>query len=398
MAKVLFHIDLNAFFANAEILRHPEYKDQPIAIGSLSSRGVLSTANYKAREYGVHSAMPVFQAKELCPELVIIPGDYAYYRQLSSRFFAYLRRFSNKLEPLSIDECFLDVTEQIKKYPRPLDMAVQIQQGVLNELGLSCSIGVGPTRFLAKMASDMKKPMGITVLRKSEIPTKLWPLPIEDMIGIGKKTVPLLKKEGIEKIGDLVKEEHQAFIQKTLGKNAYSMIEKAKGNSSSKLEFSSSRKSISLSTTFPVDLYTLEEATLQTQKLVRDLCNKMVKEKQKGKLVSLVLRDTTFHNTVRSRTLDTPTDNYNIIWSTINELLEENFEPIGYRHIGVSVGSLIQKNHMIEQPTIFEEPINTTRDIVARLNRTMDAKVFITAGDLLKEKEKEANEDGERKT
>lgn len=176
------------------------------------------------------------------------------------------------------------------------------------------------------------------------------------------------------------------------------MIEKAKGNSSSALDFSSSRKSISLSTTFPVDLYTIEEATIQTQKLVRDLCTKMVKEKQKGKLVSLVLRDTNFHNTVRSRTLSVPTDNYNIIWSTINELLEENFEPVGYRHIGVSVGSLAQKDHVIEQPTIFEEPINTTRDIVARLNRTIDAKVFMTAGDLLKEKEKEAKEDGERNT
>ena len=187
MASVLFHIDLNAFFANAEMLRHPEYKGKPLAIGSLSSRSVLATANYEARKFGVHSAMPVFQAKEKCPGLVIVPGDYEYYRKLSSRFFAYLRRYSDKLEPLSIDECFLDVTEQIKKYPRPLDMAVQIQQGVLKEIGLSCSIGVGPNRFLAKMASDMKKPMGITVLRKSEIRNKLWPLPIEQMYGSGKR-------------------------------------------------------------------------------------------------------------------------------------------------------------------------------------------------------------------
>ena len=396
MASVLFHIDLNAFFANAEILRHPELKDKPVAIGSLSSRGVLSTANYEARKHGVHSAMPVYQAKELCPELVVIPGDYAYYRKLSSRFFAYLRRYSAKLEPLSIDECFLDVTEPIRKYPRPLDMAVQIQQGVLQELGLTCSIGVGPTRFLAKMASDMKKPMGITVLRKSEIPAKLWPLPIEEMIGIGKKTVPALKKEGVERIGDLVDPRFEPAVRRLLGKNAFAMMQKAKGNSSSKLEFSTSHKSISVSKTFKTDLYTLEEAQTQAQILTRELWNKLVRDKQKGRLVSLVLRDTTFHNQMRSKTLNAMTDNYATIWEVVSELLLEHFEPVGYRHIGVSIGSLTRADQIIEQPTIFEEPVNTTQDIVASLNRSLDSKVFMTAGDLLKKKEKEGkNEHGQ---
>lgn len=150
MARVLFHIDLNAFFASAEELRNPELKEFPIAVGSLSSRGVLTTANYKAREFGVHSAMPVRQALSLCPELKIIPGDYEYYRSLSRQFFDYLRQYSGMLEILSVDECFLDVTEPIKKYARPLDLAVDIQQGVYEKLGLKCSIGVAPTRFLAK--------------------------------------------------------------------------------------------------------------------------------------------------------------------------------------------------------------------------------------------------------
>lgn len=392
MASVLFHIDLNAFFANAEMLRHPEYKGKPLAIGSLSSRSVLATANYEARKFGVHSAMPVFQAKEKCPELVIVPGDYEYYRKLSSRFFAYLRRYSDKLEPLSIDECFLDVTEQIKKYPRPLDMAVQIQQGVLKEIGLSCSIGVGPNRFLAKMASDMKKPMGITVLRKSEIRNKLWPLPIEQMYGIGKKTVPLLKKEGIEKIGDLVDPRYENTVKRILGKNALVHMQRANGQSSAKLEFSSTPKSVSVSRTFRSDIYTLDEAFAQTQPMVSELCAKLKKEKQKGKLVSVILRNTAFHNQMRSMSLPAMSDEYPVIWSAVSELLTDNFEEVGYRHIGVSIGSLRTSDQIVVQPTIFEEPVNTTRDIVASLNRSLDTKVFMTAADLLKKKEQEKDD------
>lgn len=392
MASVLFHIDLNAFFANAEMLRHPEYKGKPLAIGSLSSRSVLATANYEARKFGVHSAMPVFQAKEKCPGLVIVPGDYEYYRKLSSRFFAYLRRYSDKLEPLSIDECFLDVTEQIKKYPRPLDMAVQIQQGVLKEIGLSCSIGVGPNRFLAKMASDMKKPMGITVLRKSEIRNKLWPLPIEQMYGIGKKTVPLLKKEGIEKIGDLVDPRYENTVKRILGKNALVHMQRANGQSSAKLEFSSTPKSVSVSRTFRSDIYMLDEAFAQTQPMVSELCSKLKKEKQKGKLVSVILRDTAFHNQMRSMSLPAMSDEYPVIWSAVSELLTDNFEEVGYRHIGVSIGSLRTSDQIVVQPTIFEEPVNTTRDIVASLNRSLDTKVFMTAADLLKKKEQEIDD------
>lgn len=389
MARVLFHIDLNAFFASAEELRHPELKEEPIAIGSLSSRGVLSTANYKAREYGVRSAMPVFMAKEKCPQLTIIPGDYAYYRSLSHRFFTYLKRFSAKIEPVSIDECFMDVTEEIKAYKRPLDMAVQIQQGVLQEMGLKCSIGVGPNRFLAKMASDMKKPLGITVLRKSELSAKLWPLPIDQMIGVGKKSVPLLEKNGLMKIGDLADPENESKILQLLGKNGYMLIQKARGNSSAKLAFSTTQKSISASRTYPIDLYTVDEVLLKARELVLELSQKMKKNHQKGKLVSLILRDTEFHNQMRSLSLTQATNAFEPIWEATQNLVMENFDSIGYRHIGITIGSLKNADPSIEQPTIFEKPINTTQDIVIQLNKAMDAKVFMKASDLLKGKHDE---------
>ena len=168
MARVLFHIDLNAFFANAEILRNSSYEDVPLVVGSLSRRGVVSTASYSARALGIHSAMPIAQALQICPHLVIVPVDFEWYEQLSQKFFDYIRKYTPYVEPVSIDECFADVTEVIKKYPRPLDLAWQIQKGLKDEIGLTCSIGVGPNRFLAKMASDMRKPMGITILRSKK--------------------------------------------------------------------------------------------------------------------------------------------------------------------------------------------------------------------------------------
>ena len=384
MARVLFHIDINAFFASAEEIKHPEYKGLPLAVGSLSSRGVLSTANYAAREFGIHSAMPVFEALKICPELNIVQGDYNYYRSLSAQFFQYLYRYSNMIEPASIDECFMDVTDTIKRYKRPLDLAVQIQNGVYETLGLNVSIGVAPNRFLAKMASDMKKPKGITVLRKAEIERKLWPLPIEEMVGIGKKTIPVLKRYGIQTIGDFASPDNENLILRLLSKSGYSLIQKARGNSSAQLNFSTTHKSISISRTYPSDIYTLNDAMERLKTLTNDLCRKMIQENQKGKLVSISLRDTNFHNIVRSVPLQTYTNAYVIVFEAASGLLEENFEEVGYRHIGVSMGSLKDANRILEQPSIFETPIQDTDSILAQLNKKLDHKDLFKASDLLK--------------
>ena len=389
MARVLFHIDLNSFFASAEEIKNPDLKGKPVAVGSLSSRGVLSTANYEARKYGVHSAMPLFQAQKLCPELIVVSGDYEYYRKLSNDFFNYLRTFSTLLEPMSIDECFLDVTEVIKKYKRPLDLAVQIQQGVLEHIGLSCSIGVASTRFLAKMASDMRKPMGITVLRKSELSSKLWPLDISKMNGIGAKTVPLLREKGIETIGDFVNPNNEAIVLQLLKKNGFALIQKAKGNSTGLLNCSTSRKSVSISRTLSNDVYTMDEVLSQCRLLTHYLAEKLHEENQKGKLISVVFRDIEFHNVMHSQTLQEYTFDESILWGAISSMIEEYFEPIGYRHLGVSLGSLKDCEKIVVQPTMFEPAIQTAQDVVAQLNKQMDEKVFMRASDLLKEKKHE---------
>ncbi len=395
MAKVLFHIDLNAFFASAEELRHPEYKDKPLAVGSNGPRGVLSTCNYAAREKGIHSAMPTAQAKALCPELVVVDGDHAYYRQLSSQFFSLLREYCGQLEVLSIDECFLDVTETIRQFDRPLDLAVSIQQAVLDRLGLRCSIGVGPTRFLAKMASDMRKPMGITVLRKRDIPNKLYPLKLEDCIGIGKKTQVKLKEAGLETIGDLDLEENQAICS-SIFMNSWPQIQaQIHGQSSDQLVFSTTRKSYSHSRTFANDIYTIEELLDQASALTRELAENMKNHRKKGSMISIVLRDGSFQNKVHSKRLSGMTNDYFVLFEAVRSLLDVYFEPIGYRHMGISVGSLSDEDQIVLQPTI-SEALKEQGDLLDVLNRKVEGKKLMKLSDLLKEKENQAEKPKEK--
>lgn len=381
MARVLFHIDLNAFFVSAEELRHPELQGKAVAVGSLSNRGVIATANYLAREKGIHSAMPTRQALQIDPDLVILPNDKDYYRKLSNDFFRYLRNYTPQLEPVSIDECYMDVTEIIKKYKRPLDLAYQIQQGVKKATGLSCSIGVAPTRFLAKMASDLQKPMGISIIRRSDIKTKLWPLPIEKMLGIGKKRLEPIQQLGIQTIGDLADPENEEKLVPVLKSSYYKMMDQVYGKSSDKLSFNTSRKSISHSSTFSYDLYSINELYEQASIICRELFNRMAQNQKFGKHVSLTLRDKDFNTKVHSISLDYKIDSPQKLNGIVRRLIDDHFEEVGYRLMGITIGSF--DNSRIEQPTIFET-INPTESIVSDFNSNFKEQVLMKASDLLK--------------
>lgn len=386
MAKVLLHVDLNAFFASCEEIKNPELKGKPMAVGSLNRRSVISTANYEARKFGVHSAMPVYEALNKCPNLTLVQGDYAYYRAMSSQFFKYLHSYTHKIEPASIDECYMDVTDIISKYKRPLDLVYQIQQGVLENCGLSCSIGVASNRFLAKMASDMRKPNGITILRKSELSTKLWPLKISEMNGIGKKSVNVLNNMNIKTIGDFANPKNEDKILKRLGKSSYSLIQKARGNSSNQLYFSNTQKSISISRTYQNDLYSLPEVKSCLEGIVNELVYKMKKDNQKGKLLTLTFRDTEFHNYCHSININDYSNDFPILFGAFYSLAEEFFEPIGYRYLCCHVGSLKDAKKILDQPDLFQIPIENTDSILMKLNKKLDSKSLMKASDLLEGK------------
>ncbi|MBO6280353.1 MAG: DNA polymerase IV, partial [Bacilli bacterium] len=203
MAKVIVHIDLNAFFVRAEELKDPSIENTAVAVGHIGRGGIVSTCSYEARKFGVRSGMPMNKALTLCPHLKVINPDFHFYRALSHEFRNFISNYTKKVEIASIDELYADFTEVIKKEKDVEGFFRTLQQNLYKQTGLKCSIGVAPTKFLAKMGSDYQKPMGLTIIRRKDIAKILYPLPIEDMFGVGKKTAPRLKTMGIKTIGDL---------------------------------------------------------------------------------------------------------------------------------------------------------------------------------------------------
>lgn len=191
-AKVIFHIDMNSFYASVEIAHNPKLKGKPVAIaGNPEERkGIIVTSSYEARAKGVRTTMPLWQARRLCPDLIVIRPDFTKYRAMSAKIFKILADIAPIIEPVSIDEGYIDVTDHPT---HPIELANEMQQRLLQELNIPCSIGIGPNKFLAKTASDFKKPLGITILRIRDLPEKLWPLPVEEMYGIGRKRQRNLK-------------------------------------------------------------------------------------------------------------------------------------------------------------------------------------------------------------
>lgn len=388
--KVLFHIDLNSFFASAEILKNTALQGQPVVVAGLNRRSVVSTASYEARSFGVHSAMPLHMAMDKCPNLVVVQGDYGWYEELSNRFFKYLKKFTPLIEPASIDECYLDVTEIIKAYKRPLDLAWLIQKSVLEELGLPCSIGVAPNKFLAKMASDMRKPMGITILRKQEVEKKLWPLPISSMWGIGKKTVPVLEQHGIETIGDFANPENESKIMTLMGKHAYGCIQNARGNSTNTLSFTSSVQSISQSTTLDRDITDYDEVKTVFKRLAKTLSARAKADNIKGSLISVSIRYFDFTNAVRSHNIQSYTNDESILLEHALLLFDQHSSEKEIRHLGIGLGSLYSANRTIDQIDMFQQevvPVNDFDTVLKELNKQLPGAHLISAA---KAKKKES--------
>lgn len=217
--RVIFHIDMNSFYASVEQAHDPTLKGKPIAVAGNAKerRGIIVTSSYEARAKGIYTTMTVGEAKRKCPEIILLPPDFAKYRAASAAMFTILRSYTDLVEPVSIDEGYLDITASAKTQ-HPVQLAEEIQQRILRELDLPCSIGIAPNKFLAKTASDMKKPMGITVLRKRQVQQLLWPKKVIEMHGIGEKTAEKLNILQIVTIGDLA-QANDRLLQKELGKN-----------------------------------------------------------------------------------------------------------------------------------------------------------------------------------
>lgn len=385
MSRVYFHIDLNAFFASCEELLDPSLKGKPLVVGGKSRRSVISTANYEARKYGIHSAMPMQQAEKLCKDLVIVNGHYAFYSDMSHQFMQIIHSYTDLVEKASIDECYADMTDVICRYPKPLDVAFEIQRRVLEETGLRCSIGIGPNMFLAKMASDMKKPMGITVLRIRDVPEKMWPLPIKEMQGIGKRTVPLMEDLNIHTIKDLATYQDLNALKPVLGKNIESMIKRANGYDDRTLMTDYDSKSMGISETLLEDVTDYDEL----RGLIRTLCrrlSKRLKEAHKaGYHVSMRICYYDFRNANKSKKLSAPIWTSDDLFVQAMILFDSSYEEEeAVRLIGVSISDFASEEFLTKQVSLFDAPEEeSTSEILHDLNHQLGTQAFVRASSLL---------------
>lgn len=357
--KVIFHIDLNAFYANCQLIEDPYLKGKAFIVGgsAVTKRGVVLTASYEARKYGIRSGMNVKDAFDLYPHVRVAPTRFDLYKKHSKIFFDYIKTFTNKMMKASIDEAYLDMTH----HQDPLSVAKTIQKTLNDTYHLPNSIGIAPTLFLAKMASDMKKPLGITILRKRDIVNKMFSLPLKDLYGLGRKTYPKLIEKGIMTIGDFTKKANHDIILHYMSEAHYqSFLTHIYGNSTNIIEAVDHKpKSISQETTLNYDIDQEDLIIDMMHPLIEEALKRLQKHHLYVKTIGYKLKTSTFKLQTRSKTLMTPTNDINIIKEVITELfmLHYNHEPI--RLIGITLSNFVEDNtpfnlftyHLFQQGT-----------------------------------------------
>jgi DNA polymerase-4 len=321
-ARTVLHVDMDAFFAAVEQLRRPELRGKPVVVGGRGDprqRGVVSTASYEARPYGIRSGMPLRTAYRLCPHAVFLPVDVAAYRAVSERFHAILRETGARVEPLGLDEAFLDCTG----LPEPGEViARRIKDRIAHALHLTASVGVGPNKLLAKIASGLQKPDGLTVITEDEVPTRLGPLPVEVLWGVGPKTAAALAAHfQVRTVADLAAlplEVLQDAFGRHHGRYLYDV---ARGRDESPVVTAWEPRSLGRERTFQADLRRPETVRRALTALARQVAEDLRAEGYRAAAVTLKVRFDTFRTLTRSRTLPGPTDDAAVLETTAVDLL-----------------------------------------------------------------------------
>ena len=392
-AKVIFHIDLNQFFCSVAIIKNPRLKGKAFAIGrENTTKGVISTASYEARKYGIHAGMPQIEAFQKLPSLIVVDYGYEIYTEYSKKFFKLIKSYVPNVEQTSIDEGYIDVTSiTIDINRHPLDLAKEIQTRALKELELPCSIGIAPTLYLAKMASDLKKPLGITILRIRDIPELLYNLDVKEIFGIGKKTYPTLHQFNIHTIGDFVNSDNENVVRKIVGSQYDYFISALSGKSTNVVdpERYKEPESISKSTTFDSPLATYDDVLENLLLLADEVYYHLKNAKKKTKTITITLRDTSFNTITRSKTITDYTADKTILKYYIEDLLDENYQNIPLRLVGVGFSHFVDINKITEEVTLFNyqsvyEKEETLRNLMSDFDKRF-GKNSLFFGKVLKE-------------
>lgn len=375
MEKVIFLVDMNAFYVSCEMARNSELKGIPAAVaGDPKNRsGIILAANYEARKFGVKTTMLLHEAKKLCPDIVFVPPDHTYYQKVSKMVMSLLGKYTPLIQVNSIDEAWLDMTGCNVLFGEPVVIAQKIMSDIQSELDLWCSIGISENKFLAKMASERKKPLGITELWVKDIPSMLWPLAIREMVGIGKQMEQKLQRMGIYKIGDLAKS-NKELMTKYFGKAGTELHQLANGIDSSVVTINADHdcKSIGRSTTLNQDTKDFKII----EKILLDLAEEVGTEARqnnyKGKTVSIVIKYSDFKSITRQKTVS-PTYLTKEIYQTGLALINEHWDKCSMiRLLGISISNFQDPD--TEQLSLFDGlGFECKNEKEEKLEKAMDA-------------------------
>ncbi|MDQ8821293.1 DNA polymerase IV [Streptococcus ruminantium] len=341
LSRKIIHVDMDAFFAAIEVRDHPDLKGKPVVIGAdprlSGGRGVVSTCNYEARAFGIHSAMSSKEAYERCPQAIFISGNYEKYQEVGGQVRDIFYRYTDLVEPMSIDEAYLDVTDNKLGIRSAVKIAKLIQYDIWNELHLTASVGVSYNKFLAKIASDMKKPHGLTLILPEEAVSVLAALPVEKFHGVGKKTVERLHAMEVYTGADLLKLPEMELIDR-FGRFGYDLYRRARGISNAPVRVNRVRKSIGKEKTYRKLLYREEDAQKELASLCQRVVASLVRNGKKGKTIVLKIRYGDFSTLTKRHSLEDATDQMEVIEHQIRQLFEEVGQAErGIRLLGVTV-------------------------------------------------------------
>lgn len=339
LVRKIIHVDMDAFFASVEQRDAPELRGKPVAVGFDGPRGVVSTASYEARRYGVHSAMPLSQAKRLCPQLIVVPSHFSVYKEVSQQVHAIFQQYTDLIEPLSIDEAFLDVTENKPGIDLAQDIAMEIKQKITQATGLTASAGVSYNKFLAKIASDYHKPDGLFVIHPHKALDFIAQLPIEKFWGVGPKTAQVMHRMGIFN-GAQLRQVSQRHLQEVFGKAGSIYYNFARGIDHRPVVTEWIRKSVGCEHTFLEDISDASKVLIELYHTVLELVGRIERQQFQGKTLTLKVKFADFTQITRSTTVNKVLNKKDDILPLAKQLLKQvDYDGHPIRLLGLSVAN-----------------------------------------------------------
>lgn len=365
MKRWIMHVDMDAFYASVEQRDNPSYKGHPVIVGGLSERGVVATASYEARAFGIHSAMPITQARKLCPQGIFLRPRIYHYRAISQQIHEIMERFTPYIEPLSLDEAFLEVSGMGALYNTPREMGLAFKEQVYQATGLVVSVGIGPNKFIAKLASDWQKPNGLVIVPVERVQTFLDPLPIRYLWGVGKRTAMQLAKGGFTHIHHVATLPDASALVPFCGKQAQRLYELAHGIDNRPVAYDREAQSIGNEETYEEDMTDALFIDREWRYFAHKVAKRLRKAKLMGQTIGIKVRWADFTTVTRQKKLDSPTNSEDTLYSMSQLLYNKVKSKDSVRLLGITVSGLV--------PEVVQDSLFVETNQQSKLARTMDA-------------------------